>query len=104
MNRLDLERLSDAIAEALGSTISILVHTLCFLGAFALHLLGVEMQAILLIITTIVSLEAIYLAIFIQRSTLAQTRRMEEALGDLRQNTALLLDRVDVLLTRQEES
>src|SRR5688572_26639802 len=50
----------------IGSPASLVVHTLFFIGIFLLSIFGVEFEQILLILTTLVSLEAIYLAIFIQ--------------------------------------
>lgn len=54
------------LIDWIGSTISILVHTVIFIGIFVLRIFGFSVDEILLILTTAVSLEAIYLAIFIQ--------------------------------------
>jgi predicted nucleic acid-binding Zn-ribbon protein len=63
-----LEKITNKITEWIGTPISILIHTFIFIGIFSLRLFGVELESILLILTTAVSLEAIYLAIFIQMS------------------------------------
>jgi hypothetical protein len=52
----------------IGSKGSILIHTLFFIGIFSLQYIGVDYNTIMLILTTLVSLEAIYLSIFIQMS------------------------------------
>lgn len=51
-----------------GSTSSLLVHTLIFIIAITLIFFNIDVDKVLLILTTAVSLEAIYLAIFIQMS------------------------------------
>ena len=63
-----LEELSFRFTSWLGTTTSILIHTLFFIGIFALRFFDYTLDNILLILTTVVSLEAIYLAIFIQMS------------------------------------
>lgn len=58
-----------SITKWVGSITSIIVHTVLFLISFILPLLGiVNFQSMLLVVTTLVSLEAIYLSIFIQMS------------------------------------
>jgi uncharacterized membrane protein len=80
------DRFSDSVTEWMGSTESILIHTLLFAGFFSLRLFGISLEAVLLILTTIVSLEAIYLAIFIQRSVNKQTIRLEAAISKIEYN------------------
>jgi len=63
-----LEKLSDKITIWIGTPISILVHTIIFIAIFLLKFLNFSVDQILLILTTAVSLEAIYLSIFIQMS------------------------------------
>jgi low affinity Fe/Cu permease len=71
--------LSDHLTRWIGSTTSLIVHTFLFILAFASHwLFGWPFDFILLILTTAVSLEAIYLAIFIQRSVNQQAERLED--------------------------
>ncbi len=61
-----------------GSPQSIMVHTLCFVGSFIAVLLGVlSFDRMLLVLTTIVSLEAIYLSIFIQMTINVTTKSLE---------------------------
>ena len=67
----------------IGSPQSILVHTVFFIVIFALRFWGVSSSDILLILTTIVSLEAIYLSIFIQMSVNSQNRKLKEVSEDI---------------------
>ncbi len=63
-----LEKISDKITLWIGTPISIVVHTIIFIVIFSLKFLNFSVDQILLILTTAVSLEAIYLSIFIQMS------------------------------------
>ncbi len=64
----NLEKISDKITLWIGTPISIVVHTIIFIVIFSLKFLNFSVDQILLILTTAVSLEAIYLSIFIQMS------------------------------------
>lgn len=81
--KTSLERASDRLTNWIGSPSSIVVHTVFFVGVFALRLLDFELDSILLILTTAVSLEAIYLAIFIQMTVNRNTRSLEEVEEDI---------------------
>lgn len=61
-----LERLAEQSAQALGSVPSLIAHSIFFVGIFSLSFFGFTFDQILLILTTVVSLEAIYFSIFIQ--------------------------------------
>lgn len=61
----------------IGSPASLILHTIFFIGIFLLGTVGVPFEQILLILTTIVSLEAIYLAIFIQISVNRQALQLQ---------------------------
>lgn len=63
-----LESIALHVTRGIGSIWSVIIHTILFGGAFALVLLGQDLDRVLLVLTTIVSLEAIYLSIFIQMS------------------------------------
>jgi peptidoglycan hydrolase CwlO-like protein len=54
-----------------------------FIGAFALVLFGVKFDSVLLILTTAVSLEAIYLALFIQMSVNKNTKSLADVEEDI---------------------
>jgi hypothetical protein len=61
----------------IGSPQSIVVHSIFFVGMFTLALFRVPMELILLILTTAVSLEAIYMNIFIQMTVNMHTQRLQ---------------------------
>jgi low affinity Fe/Cu permease len=63
-----LEKVSERLTMWLGTPLSIIAHTIIFVGIFSLKVFGFSVDQILLILTTAVSLEAIYLSIFIQMS------------------------------------
>jgi uncharacterized membrane protein len=78
-----VERIAIRATRWIGSTNSILVHTILFIVSFILYFFGIGIDKILLVVTTIVSLEAIYLSIFIQMSVNRQTRRLREVARDV---------------------
>jgi len=86
---LTLEGLSQQMTNSIGTTNSLIIHTILFIGIFALRLFRVPTEEILLILTTAVSLEAIYLAIFIQmtvnRTTLSLAG-VEEDIDDIQED------------------
>lgn len=78
-----MEKLAEKFTHWVGSVSSIIVHTILFIGAFCLTFLGVSLDQILLVLTTIVSLEAIYLAIFIQMTVNKHTQSLKEVEKDV---------------------
>ncbi len=78
-----LEKIAIKTTHWIGSTNSLIIHTLLFALAFVLVLLGVPFQSVLLILTTIVSLEAIYLSIFIQMSVNRQAHKLHAVSKDV---------------------
>ncbi|MEK9167961.1 MAG: hypothetical protein AAB769_01375 [Patescibacteria group bacterium] len=66
-----------------GSFISLAVHTALFIAFFVLGFLGFNWSDLLLILTTAVSLEAIYLAIFIQMTVNRNTQSLAEVEEDI---------------------
>ena len=64
--------------RSLGSIESLGVHTALFLICFASVLFGASFDRVLLVLTTVLSLEAIYLAIFIQMSVNQNTLQLRE--------------------------
>lgn len=78
-----------------GSYTSLVVHTLFFIGIFALKFVGVAFSDILLILTTAVSLEAIYLAIIIQMTVNKHSEHLEsvqEGVEDILEDTEELTE------------
>ena len=81
LNKLETTAL--AITQGIGSVTSVIIHTVLFLGAFVMIFLGFNFDRVLLVLTTIVSLEAIYLSIFIQLSVNYQARALESVEKDI---------------------
>ncbi len=78
-----LERFSILATRWIGSLESLIFHTIFFMGIFSLTFFGVAIEKVLLIVTTIVSYEAIYLSIFIQMSVNRQARKLKAVARDL---------------------
>ncbi len=76
--------ITDQITQSVGSIPSLCLHTLVFLAAFILGIAKIAAwDSVLLILTTVVSLEAIYLAIFIQMSVNQNTASLREVKVDV---------------------
>ena len=72
-------KIVERIVGALGSAYSLVAHTAVFTGFFLLALVGIlSWELMLLVLTTLVSLEAIYLALFIQITVNEHTRSLRE--------------------------
>lgn len=83
-NKVRLERIADIATRWIGSTASLIFHTVIFIVAFILPLLHLTtFDKMLLVLTTIVSLEAIYLAIFIQMSVNKNSQDIENIQEDV---------------------
>lgn len=78
-----LEKISFKLTDWVGTPVSLIVHTLFFAGIFALRKFGITTDYLLLILTTTVSLEAIYLSIFIQMTVNRNTESLEEVEEDI---------------------
>lgn len=76
-------RVSLGITNWIGTPSSIFLHTVIFIAAFSLHFFGVRIDDILLMLTTIVSLEAIYLSIFIQMTVNRHAEDLETVGGEI---------------------
>lgn len=75
---------SARITKWIGSPTSLLTHTALFIGAgIILTLHWWSFEAVMLIWNTLVSLEAIYLSIFIQMSVNAHTETLSEIADDI---------------------
>lgn len=80
----DIEKTAFAITRAVGSPQSIIVHTILFAVSFGAAFSGyISFDRMLLILTTVVSLEAIYLAIFIQMTINYQGQDIAEVQEDI---------------------
>jgi len=78
-----LEKIAVKMTEWIGTTQSLIVHTFLFGGALGLILFGFDSAKILLLLTTVVSLEAIYLSVFIQMTVNRNTKSLEEVEEDI---------------------
>ena len=79
-----IERGATSVTKWIGSGTSVLLHTLMFIVSFVLPLTGlVSFERMLLVLTTVVSLEAIYLSIFIQMSINTNNETIEIIQEDL---------------------
>lgn len=91
----------------IGSPASLALHTLAFVCFFAVSIFRwVPWDLMLLILTTVVSLEAIYLAIFIQMTVNRQSqslKEVEEEVGDIQENIEELGENVEELGENVEE-
>lgn len=68
-----------AVTRWVGSPSSIVIHTLLFIASFLAVWLGwLPLDRMLLVLTTVVSLEAIYLSIFIQMTINYTTQSLAE--------------------------
>ncbi len=78
-----IEKVAIKATHFIGSTKSLIIHTILFIVSFLLYFFGISFEKILLIVTTIVSLEAIYLSIFIQMSVNRQARKLYAVARDV---------------------
>jgi uncharacterized protein YoxC len=69
--------------KAVGSQMSVVLRTIFFIVMLVLPLFGISVNTALLVLTTVVSLEAIYLAIFIQMTVNENTESLEEVEEDI---------------------
>lgn len=79
-----LEQFAFSVTRFVGSIESIIVHSMIFLASFLAVWFGfVSFDRMLLVLTTIVSLEAIYLSIFIQMTINYQAEDIDEIQEDI---------------------
>lgn len=93
-----LESAAQESAKWIGSTSSLILHTILFASFFFAGLYGFAWNSVLLVLTTIVSLEAIYLSIFIQMSVNRNTESLlevEEDIGEIQEDIDEIQEDVD---------
>lgn len=93
-----IEKLALKSIRWIGSVNSLIIHTIVFTMGFLLYFLGFDFTRILLVITTIVSLEAIYLSIFIQMSVNLQGQKIKEIqenVEDIQENVEDIQENVE---------
>ena len=84
VEKTKIQKAALSITGWVGSLQSIIIHTIVFGGSFAAVVLGlVSFERMLLVLTTMVSLEAIYLSIFIQMTINIQQATIEEVEQDI---------------------
>lgn len=79
-----LEEFAMAVTRSVGSLESIVIHSVIFGASFIAVVAGlVSFERMLLVLTTVVSLEAIYLSIFIQMTINYQAEDLDEIQEDI---------------------
>lgn len=100
MGRLNpLEKLSLKITEWIGTPVSIIIHSLVFVIFASLIWAGLDFNRVILIWNTTVSLEAIYLALFIQMTV----NRHSESLEDLEEEVEEISDDIEDIQEDEDE-
>lgn len=99
---LTLDSLAKKMTSYIGTSESLVIHSFLFAGIFLLRLFGVSTEEILLILTTLLSIEAVYLAIFIQMTVNRTTESLasvEEDIDDIQEDVDDIQEDVDSLET-----
>ena len=93
------QRIALAVTRWIGSPQSIFIHTVLFAVSFTASMTGIiTFDRMLLVLTTIVSLEAIYLSIFIQMTinyTTASIREVGEDIEEIQEDVGELQEDVE---------
>lgn len=90
----------------IGSVSSLVVHTILFVISFSLVFVGFDLQQVLLVVTTVVSLEAIYLAIFIQMAINEANRSIdviEKDIDEIQEDVAEIEEDIDEIQEDESE-
>ncbi len=101
-----LTKFAFQVMEWMGSTTSLVVHTIVFIISFIAVLLGAAWETVLLVVTTAVSLEAIYMNILIQMGVNQNTkslRGVEEDLDEIQEDVDEIQKDVDEIQEDVEE-
>jgi len=103
----DIKKTALIATRWIGSPSSVITHTVLFAGSFFAVLTGwFDFDRMLLILTTIVSLEAIYLAIFIQMTinyTTQELAEVSEDIEEMQEDIGEIAEDVDELQEDVEE-
>jgi peptidoglycan hydrolase CwlO-like protein len=107
LRKIKLEKVADKATRWIGSIPSLVVHTIVFITSFILPFFKViTFEQMLLVLTTLVSLEAIYLAIFIQMSVNKNSQDIEiiqEDIGEIQEDIDEIQEDVDEIQEDIEE-
>ena len=89
-----IDKFSDKAIAWIGSVESLIAHTIFFVVSFGLSIFDlVQFDKMLLVLTTVVSLEAIYLAIFIQMSV----NKSHEHIEDLKEDVTEIQEDIEYI-------
>lgn len=103
----ELETFAEKITQWIGSVDSLIVHTVLFMVAFMIPILHFStFEQMLLVLTTLVSLEAIYLSIFIQMSVNKNTEDIEiiqEDIDEIQEDIDEIQEDIDEIQEDVEE-
>lgn len=83
MQQSKLNKISRFVTRWMGTTAAIMWHTVIFIACFIPVIFGVSIDRALLFLTTLVSLEAIYLSLLIQMTVNRQEKNIKEVHGDI---------------------
>lgn len=99
MKKSGPEDVFEKLTTWVGSSSSFALHTVAFIAAFAVGIFGIaDWTIILLVLTTIVSLEAIYLSIFIQMTVnrhAAELAEVSEDVEDIQEDIEEISEDID---------
>lgn len=102
-----IQKGSQKLTSWIGSTNSVIIHTVLFLFSFILPLTGIiSPDRMLLMLTTIVSLEAIYLSIFIQMSINMNNQNLEtiqEDIEEMGENIEEMGENIEEMIEEEDE-
>lgn len=102
-----IQRAALIITRWIGSPLSIVLHTVIFIASFlAVEIGWIRFEEMLLLLTTIVSLEAIYLSLFIQMTINYTTEAVEDISEDVEEmqvDVAEIQENVDELQENVED-
>ena len=90
-----IENASVALTHLIGTPASLIIHSVFFLGCFVLMFFGYEPDRIMLLLTTLVSLEAIYLSILIQMTVnrnIESLKEVEENIDEIQEDVEELTE------------
>ena len=101
-----LETLALSVIRGIGSIWSVIIHTVLFASTFILILIGFNVDRVLLVLTTVLSLEAIYLSIFIQMSVNHQAKALasvEKEIDEIAEDVEGIQENVEEIQEDVEE-
>lgn len=100
--KINFDKISLKLTESIGTPTSIIIHAVFFIVVFATLLFGWSLNRMLLFLTTVLSIEAIYLALFIQMTVNKTTENLEDVEEDIEviQKSDKLDDKQDELIIK----